>query len=355
MNYKHILVTGGAGFVGSTICLKLKEYYPDITVVALDNLMRRGSELNVSRLQKFGVQYVHGDVRNASDLDVGKVDLLIECSAEPSVMAGVSSSPEYLIDTNLVGAINCFELARRKSADVFFLSTSRVYPVKAINELNFVEDETRFRLSDHQVIVGASQNGIAEDFPLQGVRSLYGTTKLAAELVLQEYRENYGIKTIIDRFGVITGPWQMGKVDQGVIVLWMANHVFKKPLRYIGFGGEGKQVRDMIHVDDVFGVVNMQLQDIDSFDGEIYNVGGGIGQSVSLSELTKIAQQITGNQITISHASEDRPGDIRSYITDTKKLFGQTGWKPKKSVEQTCTEIYEWLMLHKETLRNVLG
>jgi len=99
----------------------------------------------------------------------------------------------------------------------------------------------------------------------------------------------------------------------------------------------------------------MQLQDIDSFDGEIYNVGGGIGQSVSLSELTKIAQQITGNQITISHASEDRPGDIRSYITDTKKLFGQTGWKPKKSVEQTCTEIYEWLMLHKETLRNVLG
>src|SRR6266704_1127091 len=114
MRYKHILITGGAGFVGSTICIKLKEYYPSVTVVAFDNLKRRGSELNLPRLKSHGINFIHGDIRNKEDINIDSMDLLIECSAEPSIMAGVTSSPEYLVQTNLVGAINCIEQARKK-------------------------------------------------------------------------------------------------------------------------------------------------------------------------------------------------------------------------------------------------
>lgn len=354
MQYKNILITGGAGFVGSYIGISLKAHYPSISVTALDNLMRRGSELNLLRLKKAGVNFVHGDVRNKEDLDIGKVDLIIECSAEPSVMAGVTSSPEYLLNTNLVGAINCFELARKKEADVVFLSTSRVYPVKNLNELQTVEEETRFSLAQ-QTITGASQKGISESFSLDGVRSLYGTTKLAAEMILQEYAENYGIKAVVNRFGLITGPWQMGKVDQGVIVLWMARHVFKKKLSYIGFGGKGKQVRDMIHVDDVFDIVNLQIQKLHTFNKQVYNIGGGVKNSLSLLELTNVCEEVTGKKVPIYSFPKTRAGDIKVYITDNKKIFDQTGWKPKKSVKQTLHDINTWIMKNQDQLAYIFG
>lgn len=355
MNYKNILVTGGAGFVGSQICISLKKNYSSLHVTALDNLIRRGSELNIPRLQKYGVTFVHGDVRNPEDLDIGKVDLIIECSAEPSVMAGVTSSPEYLINTNLIGAINCFELARKKSADVVFLSTSRVYPVKQINALKTIEDETRFSLLDNQEIPGASKEGISEQFPLEGVRSLYGSTKLSAELILQEYAQNYGIKAVINRFGVITGPWQMGKADQGVIVLWMAKHIFNKSLSYIGFKGTGKQVRDMIHVDDVFDIINTQINHLSKFNKQIYNIGGGRKNSLSLLELTDLCQEISGKKIEIKGVDQDRPGDIKIYITDNKKIFDQTGWRAKRSTKRTLTEIHKWIEVNKNQLEAILS
>lgn len=352
--YKNILVTGGAGFVGSNLCIKLKEHYPSIRVVALDNLVRRGSELNLPRLKAHGVEFIHGDVRKREDLQQNKIDLIIECSAEPSVMAGVTSSPEYVLDTNLVGAINCFELARKNSADVIFLSTSRVYPIRTLNKLHYREEKTRFALTGEQNLVGVSEKGISENFPLDGVRSLYGTTKLAAELLLQEYRENYGIKVVTDRFGLITGPWQMSKSDQGVITLWMARHIFNKPLSYIGFEGSGKQVRDMIHIDDVYDILHLQMQKMGKFDGEIYNIGGGVTNSVSLLELTDYCQNISGKKITIKKDPQTRPGDIAIYVSDTSKILQQTGWLPKKTVSQTLKDIHKWIIKNKDVLQHVL-
>lgn len=354
MNYKNILITGGAGFVGSAICLTLKKYYPSITVTALDNLMRRGSELNLPRLKSHGVTFVHGDVRSKEDLDIGKVDLLIECSAEPSVMAGVTSSPEYLLQTNLVGAIHCFELARKKNADVIFLSTSRVYPITLLNALSYIEAATRFAFAKKQKLPGASDKGISENFPLTGTRSLYGTTKLSAELLLQEYIENYGIKGVINRFGLITGPWQMGKVDQGIIVLWMARHIFEKPLSYIGFEGSGKQVRDLIHVDDVCALVHMQIQQMKKFNGSIYNIGGGVTNSVSLLELTNFCQQITKKQVPIKKVSDTRKGDVKAFITDTTKMQTEMKWTPQKTVQQTLEDIYAWIINNRNALESIL-
>lgn len=355
MKYKRILVTGGSGFVGSYICIQLKEQFKNIEVIALDNLYRKGSELNVPRLQNNGVIFVKGDVRNKKDLEISDVDLLIECSAEPSVMAGITSSPDYLLETNINGAINCFERARRIGADVLFLSTSRVYPMHTLNSLEYVETDTRFALKDAQKITGASTKGISEAFSLEGTRSLYGTTKLSAELLLQEYCDAYQMKAVINRCGLLAGPWQMGKVDQGVITYWMARHVFNKPLRYIGFGGKGKQVRDVLHVNDLFNLILIQLEDINAFSGKVYNVGGGDGNSISLLELTKYCQEISGNTVPVESELEDRVGDVRVYITDNTKIEKQTGWIPKKSMQETLEEIHKWVINNKDNLHEILN
>ena len=231
----RILVTGGAGFVGAHLAVELAARRPADAIVALDNLYRRGSELNLPRLRAAGVEFVHGDVRELGDLlAIGHVDALVECSAEPSVMAGVGGSPATVVGTNLVGAYHCLELARRCDAQFVFLSTSRVYPVAPLAGLALEEGETRFELAAEQPVAGASAAGIAEGFPLEGARTLYGATKLAAELLIGEYAETYGLRTVVDRCGVVAGPWQMGKADQGVFTYWMLAHVLDRPLRYIG-------------------------------------------------------------------------------------------------------------------------
>jgi len=356
MKYKNILITGGAGFVGSNLGLKLKAKYPDADIFTMDNLKRRGSELNIPRLKKANVNFIHGDIRNKEDFEeIESTDLILECSAEPSVLAGITSSPSYLTNTNLVGTINCLEFARQKKADFIFLSTSRIYPIDPINNLKYIEEKKRFNLADKQAISGASKNGIAENFPLEGARSLYGTTKLCSELILQEYIYNYGLKGVINRCSVITGPWQMGKVDQGVFVLWVARHIFGGKLSYIGYGGTGKQVRDFIHIDDLFDILNIQLNDIEKFNGNTYNIGGGFENSVSLKELTEICEKVTGKKIEIAPVKENRPADLKLFITDYEKIKKLTGWKPKKNAEETIKDIADWINENKKSLKPILS
>lgn len=351
----NILITGGAGFVGSSLAISLKRTYPSYRVLALDNLKRRGSELNLKRLKDAGVEFHHGDIRNKEDFDsLPAVNAVIEASAEPSVLAGLNGTPDYLINTNLVGTINCLNYSLKHKADFIFLSTSRVYPIRTIETLNFEEEETRFVLSEQQPVAGVSARGIAEDFPLAGARSLYGTTKLASELIIQEYNEFYGLRTVIDRFGVITGPWQMGKVDQGVMVLWIAKHFFQQELGYFGYGGTGKQIRDMLHVADLFRLVDWQLHHIDEVNGEIFNAGGGWESSASLRELTEICREVTGNTIPIKSVSETRTADIRLYVTDNTKVTARTGWAPQIGIRQIVEEIAEWLKENERELAPIL-
>jgi CDP-paratose 2-epimerase len=186
---------------------------------------------------------------------------LIECSAEPSALVGMSGDTAYPFDTNLVGAYNCLELARRDAAQFVFLSTSRVYPYPALNRVALRDGETRFELERDQPLAGVGERGISESFPLDGPRTLYGATKLGAELLVTEYAANFGIAAVIDRCGVIAGPWQMGRVDQGVFTFWVLSHHMARPLTYIGYGGTGRQVRDLLHVDDLVGLVDSQLAD----------------------------------------------------------------------------------------------
>src|ERR1700730_138213 len=282
----RILITGGAGFVGSHLALSFKREKRDSAVVALDNLKRRGREVGPRRLAAGGVAFRHGDIRNPEDLaDTGSLDLLVECAAEPSVQAGLYGGERYLINTNLIGTINCLDHARRHDAAVVFLSTSRIYPIAPLRELPLVPTETRFVIPASNTGPGWSARGITESFPLMGSRSLYGATKLCSELIIAEYVALYGLRAVINRCGVLTGPWQMGKVDQGFVILWVARHFWKEDLAYFGYGGKGKQVRDILHVKDLCLLIHKQVAQIASQSGKIYNVGGGADCSVSLAEL----------------------------------------------------------------------
>lgn len=351
-----ILITGGAGFVGSSLCLKLKETYPSYTIIAFDNLRRRGSELNLPEFKAKGIQFIHGDIRNSEDLRaIGGFDILVEASAEASVMAGLDSDPSYVINNNLYGSINCFNACITHKAKLIFLSSSRVYPIDRIENANFVEDETRFSFSGHQDQQGISASGISEDLNLAGARSFYGTTKLSSELFIQEYAAFYGLKAAVTRFGVIAGPRQMGRSDQGVVTLWMAKHYWKQSLKYIGYGGTGKQVRDILHIDDLIDLVEMQIHQTDRFEGKVFNAGGGLMSSVSLRELTDICETVTGNRISISPDSENRPADLRAYITDNTKIESETGWKPKRSPEQICADIFNWIDQNEAILKSILS
>lgn len=342
---KKILVTGGCGFVGSNIAIALKENFPSCDIISFDNLYRKGSELNVTRLEKAGVKFVRGDVRNPQEIeDAGSFDFLIECSAEPSVLAGKGGSADYLVQTNLYGAINCAEACRKNSAGMIFLSTSRVYPMHHLLNCEICESETRMDFSKHQKISGLSQEGVSEKFPMEGARSLYGATKYAAEIMLAEYSETYGFPVVINRCGVIGGPWQFGKADQGIAVFWLASHMFGKPLKYIGFGGKGRQVRDFLHIDDLVRLIMLQLKNPEKFAKTgFFNVGGGREVSASLLELTTVCHKITGNSLSIGSETETRYADIPVYVTDNGKISSFCGWKPKKNLEDIIEDIYKWL------------
>jgi CDP-paratose 2-epimerase len=348
----RILITGGAGFVGSNLALATRQAFPKAEVFCMDNLYRRGSELNLPRLQKAGAQFHRGDVRDANSFPSGPFDFLVECSAEPSVLAGQDGPPDYLFQTNLVGAYHCLEKARQWRSRFIFLSTSRVYPIARLEAHPWREEGKRFAWEDHGT-PGITSRGVSETIDLSGARSLYGFTKLAAEQLIEEYRATYGLRAVVNRCGVIAGPWQFGKVDQGVASLWVLSHHFERPLSYIGYGGTGKQVRDFLHVDDLCDLLAEQIRDFDQWDGWVGNVAGGLANSASLCELTALCQEITGKKIQVASVPANRPSDLRLFLGDCSRLYARTHWRPKRDLRRIFRDIGDWVKVHSAALAKI--
>lgn len=351
---KSVLITGGCGFIGSNLAVALSQEGYHVT--CFDNLSRRGSELLLNRVLAHGCSFYHGDIRCREDFLKLKRDYaaIIECSAEPSVMAGAQGeSARYMINNNLIGAVNCLEFARECDVPMLFLSTSRVYPYERINGCRFREGPTRYLYDDEQH--GISREGISTGFSLDGPRSLYGATKLCAEYLFQEYCAQYGVKGLINRCGVIAGPGQLGKVDQGVFTYWLAQHYFRRPLRYLGFGGKGKQVRDLLHIDDLTGLIVKQLEVIDRFQGDVFNVGGSLVANLSLLETTGHCREITGNRVAVSEDLETRPADVIWYVTDNGDTPRVFNWHPSKDARRILEDIYGWLKVNEEEFARVFG
>lgn len=351
--YQRILITGGAGFVGSSLALRLRAAFPHAHIICLDNLYRRGSELNRERVVQSGAEFRHGDVRHPGTFDLPPCDLVIDAAAEPSVLAGRTGDAAYVVETNLVGTLHALEAARRWKGRFLLLSTSRVYPVERLRRLELVDHPTRFELAPGLSLGGVGPEGIREDFPLDGSRTLYGATKLAAEILVSEYAAQFALRCLINRCGVLAGPWQMGRVEQGVVALWVAAHHYGRPLTYLGYGG--KQVRDALHVEDLADLVVAQLQTDAGWDGSVFNVGGGRPVTFSLRELTELAATATGRRVPLGEDPNVRPGDIPWYVTDASRAREAFGWQPRRSMEKIVADLATWLRAHSEMLRPFLA
>lgn len=338
-----ILITGGAGFVGSNLAFSLKDKYPHYKIIVFDNLRRRGSELNIKKFHEVGIAFIHGDIRNSEDLEGVDFDLLIEASAEPSVLAGMDGGRKYLIDTNLNGLVNSLEVALKQKAKVIFLSTSRVYPMEVINSLNYEESQSRYSLHVNNVL-GVSQKGFSEKLSLDGYRTLYGATKLSSEYIIDEYVHMFGLQAIINRSGVIAGAGQFGKVDQGFLTLWAANYYFNKPLSIFG---NGKQVRDILNINDLFDLIDLQIHSFEKFNAQRFNIGGGLKSSVSLLELDTMCKALLCDKKV--DFKEARGLDLKYYVTDNSNINSR-GWNPKRSVEETLKEILFWIEKNEKDL-----
>jgi len=349
----RILITGGCGFVGSSLALRCRAEWPAGEVVCLDNFHRQGAELNAERLRAAGVTVVRGDVRNRGDLDVGRCDAVIDAAAEPSVLAGQGDAAAYVVDTNLVGTVNTLEWARRWQCRLVFLSTSRVYPVERLRAIRLVESGDRFAATDGQSLPGVGPEGISEEFPVDGARTLYGATRYASEIMVQEYAAQLGLDAVINRCGVLAGPWQMGKEDQGVITLWVARHLYGLPLKYIGYGG--RQVRDVLHIADLEDLVVQQLRWSESLGGARVAIGGGLDVSCSLRELTALCREVTGREVPVGVEETLRPGDIPWYVTDARRGRERFPWRPRRSLRTLVQDIAAWIVENREALRPVLA
>jgi CDP-paratose 2-epimerase len=354
----HILITGGAGFVGSELAVRLTE--KNHRVVVMDNLVRRGSETNLDRLARHGVTFVHGDVRNPEDfvnLPAG-IEFACDVSAQPSVVSGYSN-PVFDITNNSLGVIRVLEFARHHHCPLIFFSTNRVYVVDRLLELPRREAATRIEWdpdawnsipSDQQPRGFDPVHGVSEEFAVDGgSRTIYGLSKLIADASCQEYAHAFDMPIVINRFGVIAGTGQFAKLDQGWVVWWAIAHYFKLPLKYIGWNG--KQVRDVLFLEDVCSLIELQMGQMDRFRGDIFNLGGGATNSLSLREGTHLLEKKLGHATTITVDDSLRKGDLPIYFTDNRKCEKHLQWKPAVTLDQGFDQILAWIRCNEDVLR----
>jgi CDP-paratose 2-epimerase len=352
-----VLVTGGCGFIGSSVAFHLHE--KGNRVMVMDNLVRRGSEANLVELQRRGISFTHGDVRNIEDLanlPTG-IDLICDTSAQPSVVSGYSN-PLFDITNNGVGAIHILEYARRYKTPIIFWSSNRVYGADRLNALPRRQTDTRLewdpgawdRIEKVERPGGFDPlHGISEEFSVDGgQRSIYGLSKLIADVACQEYAQAFDLPVIVNRFGVISGTGQFGSSDQGWVVWWAVAHWFGLPLKYLGW--HGKQVRDVLFVDDVLSLLDFQISQLPKFRGEVFNVGGGFQNSISLLEATRTMEEISGRSTSVTLEDTPRKGDIALYFTDNRKVRRLTAWNPKVGLKEGLSSIFEWIRANESEL-----
>jgi CDP-paratose 2-epimerase len=337
-----LLITGICGFTGERLARALRERIEGLEVYGLDNLSRPGSETNVERLRRSGVRFFHGDVRQPSDMEVlPAVDWVIEAAANPSVLAGVDgrSSSRQLLEHNLLGTVNTLEYARRSGAGFLLLSTSRVYSIPALAAIPVRERGGAFAVDTAQAMpAGASAEGVSEDFSTAAPVSLYGATKLASELLALEYGATFGFPVWVNRCGVLAGAGQFGTAEQGIFSYWLHAHAARRPLRYIGFGGHGWQVRDAFHPDDLASLIAKQIRRGAPAVRAIYNAGGGLENSMSLAQLTAWCdRRYAPFAPTPDHTP--RRFDIPWLVMDSRRVREEFGWRPEIRLEAILEEI----------------
>lgn len=335
-----ILITGGCGFVGSNLAIFLKKNNYD--VYSLDNLYRKGSRYNLAQLKISGIKNYNFNIKNFSRLkNLQKFDLIIDACAEPSVNSFLNDI-DRLIETNLIGTFNILKKCLRDNTKIIFLSSSRVYALNNLNNLIKKKNiKNKIRLKKE----------LKMNFSTNGVKSLYGFTKFTSEELIKEISFISKLKYIITRFGVIAGPRQFGKVDQGFFSLWMWRHINKKKLSYNGYGGYGNQIRDILHISDFCELIYIQIKKINLINNQTFVAGGGLKNSISLKQLTGICQKITGNKIKILKEKKTSVYDVPYFVTSNKEIKKVYKWLPKKNILNIANDIYSWQLKNYKILK----
>lgn len=345
----RILISGVCGFVGSTLARALAETGAGHSLVGFDNFIRPGSETNRAELKKLGVKIFHGDLRSASDLEmIPPVDWVIDAAASPSVLAGVDgrTSSRQLVEHNLSGTVNLLEFCKQHRAGFILLSTSRVYSITPLAALPVEVRDGAFHLNEAaELPPGLSAAGIRETFSTLAPVSLYGATKLASEALALEYGEAFGLPVFINRCGVLAGSGQFGRPDQGIFSFWLNSWLRRRPLRYIGFGGHGHQVRDCLHPRDLMPLLAKQFTapKLSAAD-RIANFSGGLASARSLRQVSDWCAAKFGPH-AVDTDSAPRPFDLPWVVLDSAKADRVWGWRP-----QTPTAaIFDEIAAHAET------
>jgi CDP-paratose 2-epimerase len=398
-----IFISGACGFVGSELALGLRGAGHD--VAGCDNFSRPGSELNLPRLEAAGVRIWRGDVRFEKDLAEAKgIDWVIDAAANPSVLAGVDgkTSSRELLEHNLWGTVNLLEVCKRENAGLILLSTSRVYSIESLCALPVRERNGAFVFEEHGAHSGPA--GVTEEFPTGAPISLYGASKLASEQIALEYGAAFGFPVWVNRCGVMAGAGQFGKPDQGIFSFWIHSWAQKAPLKYIGFGGTGHQVRDCLHPEDLLELVMKQMRDdktkrpkdeeakrqvpeggkvkkseggkVETLGGKeitgerrleiadwrsehgrvqrVFNVSGGVVSAMSLRQLSDWCEKEFGpHEVAVDLTP--RAFDLPWVVLDSSRAENVWNWKPRKSVEQICAEIAQHARQNPEWLAVSMG
>ena len=326
-----ILITGGCGFIGTNLCLRLSS--KGYIVHSLDNLSRKGSKYNLALLKKKKIKNFKINIENAKTFQkLSRYDVIIDCCAEASVEFS-KNDIDKVFQTNLIGTFNVLKKIKEDKTNLIFISTSRVYPITPKKKI------IRSRLKPIKLF--------SEKDSINGPKTIYGVTKLASEMLIEEFSYAFGLKYIINRCGVVSGPLQFGKQDQGFVSLWVWRHLNKKQMKYIGYGGLGNQIRDVLHIDDLCNLILLQIKNLKRINNKIFTVGGSKKSYTSLKQLTSICEKLTKNKIKFTKISKTSIYDTPYYISDNRQVMKVYKWKPKNDIKSVVNDVYIWLRNNK--------
>ena len=338
---KHVLITGGAGFIGINTAYYYLGRGDKVTI--FDNLSRKGTAINLKSLQKKypKVDFIKGDVKEVEE--VGKVirgkDVIFHFAGQVAVTTSVTN-PREDFEINALGALNVLETVRTQKLDpiIIYSSTNKVYGDLA--HVKIKETATRYEFVDRP-------HGVSEAEPLD-FHSPYGCSKGAADQYMRDYHRIYGLRTIVFRQSCVYGPHQFGVEDQGWVAWFLIAALLGKPLTIYG---NGKQVRDILYVDDLVEAYDLAIQKVQVTAGEIYNIGGGAKNSISIwKEFGPMVEELIGKKVSVSHLPE-RPGDQPIFIADLRKAQKDFGWKPKIEYKEGVNRLFLWLKEHEKIFR----
>ncbi len=343
----HVIITGGAGFVGSNVASSYLRDGHQVTI--LDNLSRRGTERNLAWLHTLPsankLTFVRGDTRDVDLVRslIHRTDarIVFHFAAQPAVTTSLEN-PRDDLETNLIGTFNVLESVRKippgKRPTLVFTSTNKVYG--GLDDRATTEHATRYRFAEARL----DEQGIDEKEPLD-FHSPYGCSKGSADQYVRDYARIYDLSTIVFRMSCIYGPRQFGNEDQGWVAHFLIAVATGAPITIYG---NGKQVRDLLYIDDLVRAFQAATEQIDTTRGQIYNIGGGPANSISIwRELQPCIERLAGRPIEPAR-DQWRPGDQPIYVSNVAKAMRDFGWAPRVSVDEGLTFLWTWIREHRE-------